>query len=169
MIVEENNIVEITYDLREKDAGGVLLERMDVNYPFKFFFGNGRLLPAFEEHLYGLSEGDTFEFILSPEEGYGPRYDNNIIDVPRDVFRDAPQAVAEGNFVALTDDHGETHQGCVLSFTQDTVRVDFNHAMAGKTLHFEGTILHIRPATVDELVRRHYIEADGIRQQDYRD
>ena len=169
MIVEENKVVEITYDLRENDLRGELLERMDVNYPFKFFFGNGRLLPAFEEHLYGLAEGDAFEFTLPPEAAYGPRYDNNIIDVPRDVFSEVPNAVVEGNFVALTDDHGETHRGRVLTFSDAAVRVDFNHAMAGKTLHFRGAILHIRPATVDELVRRHYIEADGVHNRDFQD
>lgn len=167
MRVEENHIIELTYELREDGPQGPLLERMDVNYPLKFFFGGGKMLPAFEDRLYGLEEGQRFEFVLSPREAYGPRHPGNVLDLPRSAFRETPNAVVEGNFVALTDDRGETHQGEIRSFDEETVQIDFNHAMAGKTLHFTGAILHIRPATVDELIRKHYIEEDGAHRPDF--
>lgn len=166
MRVEENHIIELTYELREDGRDGLLLERMDVNYPLKFFFGAGKMLPAFEDRLYGLEEGQPFEFVLSPKEAYGPRHPGNIRELPRAAFREAPNALVEGNFVALTDDRGEMHQGEILSMDGETVKVDFNHAMAGKKLHFRGAILHIRPATVDELIRKHYIEEDGAHRPD---
>jgi len=167
MQIEENHIIELTYELREGGPQGELLERMDVNYPLKFFFGGGKMLPAFEDRLYGLEEGRRFEFALSPGEAYGPRHPENIRELPRSAFRSAPNTVVRGNFVALTDDRGETHQGEILSFDDATVKVDFNHAMAGKTLYFTGAVLHIRPATVDELIRKHYIEEDGAHRPDF--
>lgn len=171
MIVEEQNVITIAYELREDHAAGELLERMDANYPFKFLFGTGKLLPAFERRLEGLSEGDTFDFVLQPEEAYGPVESGNIIDVPRSAFvidgEVPPNLIVEGNFISLTDDLGKTHQGEILSFTDENVRVDFNHGMAGKTLHFRGVILDIRPASIDELVRKHYVEEDGVRRPDF--
>ncbi len=168
MIVEPQHVITITYELRNGSAEGELLERMDVHYPFIFLYGTGKLLPAFERHLAGLSPHDTFDFILTPEEGYGPIRSENIVDVPIHLFHDEQDRLAEeilirGNFVALTDDQGETHNGKIVRWDDEQVRVDFNHAMAGKTLHFKGTVLHIRPATVDELVRQHYIQDDGLR------
>lgn len=164
MIVEEQNIITIAYDLRNGGPQGELLERMDANYPFKFYFGSGRLLPAFEAQLEGLEEGQPFAFTLSPEQAYGPVDPRNIIDVPRIAFQHlGDNILVEGNFVTLTDDRGDAHNGCILSWTEDMVRVDFNHAMAGKTLHFSGAVLHIRNATVDELIRKNYIEEDGLR------
>lgn len=171
MIVEEQNVITIAYELREGSASGELMERMDANYPFKFLFGTGKLLPAFEQHLEGLAEGETFDFVLSPEEGYGPVESGNIVEVPRSAFvidgAVPPNLIVEGNFIALTDDLGETHLGKILSYTDTHVKVDFNHSMAGKSLHFKGVILDIRPATIDELVRRHYIEEDGVRRPDF--
>ncbi len=166
-IVDDHQIVTISYELRDSDNGGELLERMDANYPFKFLFGSGKLLPAFEENLRGLKESDTFEFVIAQKEAYGPVHPGNIIDVPMRSFKvngSVPDnLVVKGNFVALTDDEGETHHGKIIDFSDEKVKVDFNHAMAGRNLHFKGVILNIRKATVDELVRKHYIEEDGIR------
>ena len=168
MIVEEHNVITITYELREGGPEGELLERMDANYPFLFLFGTGKLLPAFEENLRYLGADDSFEFILKPEEAYGPVEAGNIVDVPRSAFAALGEHfLTEGNYVTLTDDRGEAHNGRILAWNDATVKVDFNHAMAGKTLYFKGAVLSIRPATVDELVRKHYIEEDGLRRPDF--
>jgi FKBP-type peptidyl-prolyl cis-trans isomerase SlyD len=82
MEVDDQAIVAISYELRDGHAQGPLLERMDPNWPFKFYFGSGKLLPAFEQQLRGLEEGQAFAFTLSPEEAYGPVEQGNIIDVP---------------------------------------------------------------------------------------
>jgi FKBP-type peptidyl-prolyl cis-trans isomerase 2 len=39
--------------------------------------------------------------------------------------------------------------------------------MAGKHLHFKGVILKIRAATLDELVRKHYIQEGGVHRPDF--
>lgn len=164
MIVEDQNIITIAYDLREGHSKGQLLERMDPNWPFKFYFGSGKLLPAFEEQLRGLEEGESFAFTLSPEDAYGPVEEGNIIDVPRSAFQALGEnALIAGNYVTLTDDLGDAHNGKIMSWTDDQVRVDFNHEMAGRTLHFSGVVLHIREATIDEHIRKNYIEEDGVR------
>ena len=171
LIVEEHNIITITYDLKENGPDGELMERMNANYPFIFLFGSGKLLPAFEENLKGLAEDDAFEFILKPHEAYGPVEEGNIIDVPREAFKIdgviPPNLIVENNFVNLIDDLGDAHQGKILSFDEEKVKVDFNHAMAGKTLHFKGAVLNIRKANIDELVRNHYIQEDGIQRPDF--
>lgn len=167
MIVEEQHIITLSYEVREGGPGGPIVERMDVHYPFKFLFGTGRLLPAFEQRLAGLSERDTFDFTLAPDQAYGFVEDDNQLDVPMALFRDSPdlspEELQKGSFITLTDDHGQSHNGKIISWTDDAVSIDFNHALAGKTLHFKGVILNIRKATVDELIRGSYIEEDGLR------
>lgn len=164
MTVEEQCIITITYELREENADGPVVEVMDANWPFKFYFGSGKLLPAFEGHLLGLEEGDTFHFTLSPTEAYGQVLDSEIIDLPMDLFENNPESILEeGKYITVTDDQGGQHNGKILSWTNRTVKVDFNHVMAGKTLHFSGVILQVRPATVNELIRKCYIKEDGVR------
>ena len=172
MIVEEQNVITITYELREDGPEGEVLERTDLNHPFKFLFGTGRLLPDFERNLEGLHEQDGFEFTLPPDQAYGEVETDNVVEVPMEVFRDetgqvARELLVKDNFIALTDNTGETHHGKILDWNDEAVTIDFNHALAGKSLHFKGTILNIRKATVDELVRQHYIEEDGLRNPDF--
>lgn len=172
MIVEEHNIVTLSYELREGGPEGEILEVMNVHYPFKFFCGGDQLLPAFEEQLEGLGEGDAFEFILPPDLAYGDLDQDQVLDIPRDVFEEEDKGglenlLIQGNFIMLTDEEGEQFNGKILSWDNDLVKVDFNHAMAGKTLHFKGVVLNIRKATVDELIRKQVVEEDGVRGWDW--
>ena len=170
MFVEEQNVVTLSYELRENHLDGELLERMDHNYPFIFLFGSGKLLPSFEAKLLGLEEGAQFEFTLKPEEAYGPIRADHVVSVPRTVFEQSgelPVQIQEGVMVSLSDDLGNRHNGSIVSFNEEEVRVDLNHSMAGKHLHFKGVVLNIRPATIDELIRKHYIQAGGVHRPDF--
>lgn len=172
MIVEYHNVVTLSYELREGDPEGEILEVMNVHYPFKFFCGGDQLLPAFEEQLLGLSEGDAFEFVLPPNLAYGDLDQDQVLDIPLGVFEEQEKGGLEnlliaGNFIQLTDEEGEQFNGKILSWDDELVKVDFNHAMAGKTLHFKGVILSIRKASVDELIRKQVVEEDGVRGWDW--
>lgn len=66
-----------------------------------------------------------------------------------------------GSFITLMDNFGQEHLGRIHSYDSDSVKVDLNHAMAGKTLHFQGTILIIRPASEEELSHGHHHPQEG--------
>ena len=161
MRIEADKIITLAYTLRENGPQGLILEQMDANYPFKFYFGNQQLLPAFEAQLAGLEEGAAFAFTLTQAQAYGPVRADLQIEVPRTVFTDET-LLTVGQFVALTDDQGDSHNGKILSWTEDLVKVDFNHEMAGKILFFKGVVLNVREATVEEKIRKNYIEAGGV-------
>ena len=156
--VQEDYIITIAYELRENDIHGELLERMDARYPFIFYFGNEKLLPEFENKLRGLGEDDAFDFTLTPEQAYGRTNPLNIITLPRENFlrsSDIPEEYIQiDHMVNLTDDEGMVHNGKIIEINENTIKVDFNHIMVNKTLHFKGAILSIRKATMEELVKK---------------
>ena len=43
----------------------------------------------------------------------------------------------------------------ILEVNAEFVKMDFNHPLAGKDLHFEGDILEVREATADEISHGH--------------
>jgi FKBP-type peptidyl-prolyl cis-trans isomerase SlyD len=65
-----------------------------------------------------------------------------------------------GNLIPMRDNQGNVLQGKVVSVNTDSVKMDFNHPMAGKNLHFTGKILKVREATADELSHGH-VHGDG--------
>lgn len=167
LIIEENRVVTLTYELRDGSADGELMERMDARYPFIFLFGTGKLLKSFEKNLRGLGSDDAFEFILSADEAYGRWNILNVLKIPRADFNrasDVPDTYLKiDNRVNLTDDEGLRHNGKIIGIGDTEIEVDFNHIMVDKDLHFKGAVLAIREASVDELVQQHYIEETGVR------
>jgi len=166
--INHGKVVTIRYDLHEGGPGGELLERMDVNYPFTFLFGNGNLLPAFESELQDLPDRASFAFTLTPDNAYGPHRPDQILRLHQSQFADRNGQLADGiltggNSVRLTANDGREHSGVVVRRDGEEVLVDFNHVMAGKTLYFAGAVLHVRDATADEIVRGHHLEDTGVR------
>ena len=59
-----------------------------------------------------------------------------------------------GQYVAVTDDQGRQQNGKIIRKTATELTVDMNHAMVDKDLHFQGKILRVRPASVDEIIQK---------------
>ena len=53
------------------------------NAPFKFQFGTGKVLPAFEKAISSMVIGEQKKFSLSVEEAYGQVVENAIQKIPR--------------------------------------------------------------------------------------
>jgi FKBP-type peptidyl-prolyl cis-trans isomerase SlyD len=131
------------------------MERATAEQPLSFIYGVGMMLPKFEENLFGLSEGETFDFTINNEDAYGPYEDENVIDLDRSIFeidgKLDTEVVFEGNVVPLMDNEGHRINAQVVSVTETHVKVDLNHPLAGENLHFKGSILEVREATEKEL------------------
>ena len=159
MIIEKNQVVSLTYELRSPDAAGQVVEVADPKNPLTFLFGTGNMLEAFERNLNGLKVGDTFGFTLTSDEAYGPMDEEAIFDLPIETFmvdgKLAEEMVLPGSVVTMRDQNGYPVRGKVVSRSLETVKMDFNHPMAGQSLSFKGEIVEVRPATSEELAHGH--------------
>lgn len=159
MKIEKNKVVSLLYQLTENDQNGTLIEAVDENRPFTFLYGNGNLIPGFENNVANLNPGDSFGFQVSPEEGYGTYEQENVADLPITIFmRDGKvdtEILKVGNIIPLQDDKGHVFQGMVKKIGLEQVNIDFNHPLAGKTLYFAGKIVDVREASEEELSHGH--------------
>ena len=161
MKIAPNHVVSLTYDLYSpKDGTEALVESATQEQPLTFLFGVGQMLPKFEENLSTLSTGDNYDFTISAADGYGEHDEKAVANLPKDMFNgtDLPEI---GSILPLQDNNGNRFQGQVVSIAEDAVIVDLNHPMAGQSLHFKGEILHVRPATSEELAHGHAHGPDG--------
>ena len=159
MIISQNKVVSLTYELKIDNASGEVVDMADASEPLVFLYGAGNLLPKFESHLLNLKAQDNFEFTLSAADAYGDFTDDAIVTLPIDVFmmdgKIDPEMLRIGNVIPMQDNEGHPLEGVVKSVEKDKVIMDFNHPMAGKNLHFTGSILELRDATPEEISHGH--------------
>jgi FKBP-type peptidyl-prolyl cis-trans isomerase SlyD len=73
MVIEKNKVVSVSYELRTHGKEGEIVDLAYEESPLQFIYGIGMMLPKFEENLSNLKVNDTFDFMLTSEEGYGER------------------------------------------------------------------------------------------------
>ena len=148
MKINQNKVVLLHYEL---SVDGKSVEHNDLDY----IHGTHMLLPKFEQELEGLEPTQSFAFTLSPEEGYGTYEADKRINLSKSAFmvdgRLMEEFLVPGRRIPMLDAAGQVVQGLVCEVKEDVVTMDFNHPMAGKTLHFEGVVKEVREATEKEL------------------
>ncbi len=146
-------MVTMTYVLRENDENGPILQETTNENPFQCIFGMHQLLPKFEENLIGKEPGDSFSFKLSPDEAYGRRSEDNVVDLDKNIFCQNGVLLERckvGAQFMMQSRSGQPFAGVVVAITDDYVRMDFNHDLADKYLHFSGSIIDVRETTDDD-------------------
>lgn len=168
MQITNEKVVTLSYELTVTDAEGQkeLIETVEQDDPMAFIQGMSGLPEAFEDNIEGLSEGDTFEFSIPVEEGYGEFDPTAIVELPKEIFQVDGEFVEEmleiGNYLPMTDDTGNQLNGKIISVENDMVKMDFNHPLVDKEMYFKGTIIGVRDATQTELEHGHVHGAGGV-------
>ena len=152
-----NKFIAVTYKLYAPMEGNEreLIEEATKEQPFQFISGMGLTLDDFETQIVSLQVGDKFDFTLSQEQAYGPYVQEGLQRVPRKVFeidgKLDSKHVFEGAIVPLTNSDGERFNGTIVEIGEETITVDLNHPLAGKSLNFVGEVKETREATNDEV------------------
>lgn len=159
MKIEKNKVVSVSYELKITENSDEVIDLAYDDNPLEFLFNSGMMLPKFEENLSGLSKDDKFDFKLTSQEGYGTRDEDNVSEIPKNVFEQNGKIetgmLNVGNIIPLQDDKGNHFNGKVISVTDETVKLDFNHPLANEDLYFTGKIVNVREATKQELEHGH--------------
>lgn len=154
MTIAKDKVVSVIYELRT-DLEGEIIEKAVAETPLTFHCGAGQMLEKFEANLMGLSVGSSFDFKLATEEAYGLASEEAVIDLPKNIFEvngefDS-EMIKEGNVVPMQDSSGRRMNGIVLEVADTTVKMDFNHPLAGDDLYFKGEVIEVRDATQEEM------------------
>jgi FKBP-type peptidyl-prolyl cis-trans isomerase SlyD len=152
MTIKENSAVSFHYTLT--DDAGQQIDSSAGQDPLAYLHGAGNIIPGLENALEGKAVGDQLNVSVSAEEGYGPVQQELIQDVPRSAFQGVESIEIGMQFEAQTGQGGAVPV-TVTAVTEETVTVDGNHPLAGKSLNFDVTIEAVRDATAEELEHGH--------------
>lgn len=122
--------------------------------PLLYLHGHGNIVPGLEAELVTHAVGDRLMVSVPPAQGYGERQADATRKVPRDAFP-ADESLQAGMQFGVRDERGEVVPVWVAEVATDGVLLDFNHPLAGETLHFEVEVMAIRAATKEELQHGH--------------
>jgi FKBP-type peptidyl-prolyl cis-trans isomerase SlyD len=159
MRVKPGRVVLLDYSV--KVGTGQTIEASTEKGPIEYLHGTGQILPALEQALEGLGEGDQAAFSIGPHEAYGERKEDNIVSLPRTLF---PEEVMleEGVCLYAKASGGQSYPITVREVRDDMVVVDLNHPLAGERLYFEVKIRGVRPAGNQEIFSRKAVSLEMV-------
>ncbi len=117
---------------------GEVIESAPETKPITLTIGSGRILKAVEASLMGLEIGQSKTVHIQPEDAYGPYHKALVHEVPRSIF-DGKIDPKPGMILSLAiDKDGVAQQvpATVLTATNNTVTVDYNHPLAGMVISY---------------------------------
>lgn len=152
MKITAGKVVSLDYRLQLDD--GAIVDESLPGDPFVYLHGTGQIVPGLERGLEGLVVGDERSVVVEAADGYGERQDDGMQEVPRSAFPKGVVPEVGMQFEARSGDD-ESFPMVVREVRAESVIVDLNHPLAGKTLHFEVKVLGIRDATPAELAHGH--------------
>jgi FKBP-type peptidyl-prolyl cis-trans isomerase 2 len=135
-VIETGKTVGFEYTLSLSD--GTVVESNVGGDAFSYVHGERQILPALEEALVGLAVDDTKQVTLEPDDAYG--------EVNPEAFQEVPIAqIPEDARVAGTILGAEGYDGPIRvhEVRDDTIVLDFNSLLAGKTLTFDIRIISL--------------------------
>jgi FKBP-type peptidyl-prolyl cis-trans isomerase SlyD len=130
---EQGNLVAFEYTLCLD--GGEMVESNANEEPMVVQLGDGQLPSALEQALEKTGEGESVSVVLAPEEAYGPRLDSACKEFPLSEI--PAEARTVGRKLAAQGPDGSESFVEVIAIEGDTVTIDFNHPLAGQTLHYQ--------------------------------
>lgn len=153
MKVSDDLIVSLEYVLTLED--GEEIDRSDPGETLEYLHGRGQIIPRLESALYGMSIGDERSVTIQPADGYGESDEKNFVVVPlEEIPSDMNLKIGDKLFLR-DDDEEEDVEAFVTELSAETVKLNLNHPLAGKTLHFGVKIADLRPASAEELAHGH--------------
>ena len=132
--------VKVHFEGRLVD-GTVFGSTMD-DEPFEFAIGEKNMLPSFENAVVGMKKGDKKKITLTPMEAYGPNKKELVFAMERSGF--PPEINLEiGKRLRIRKQNGEYAVVTIKHFSEDSIMLDENDPLAGKTLTFQIELVEI--------------------------
>ena len=141
-VIQNNMDVGFEYTL---SVDGAVVDSTEGKAAFHYVHGLNQVIPGLERQLAGLHVGDAKDVIVSAEEGYGQVDPSAFVEIPKTQL---PTGVTPevGMMLRGVNPNGQNFRARISEMKADTVVLDLNHPLAGKTLSFKVKVVSISPA-----------------------
>jgi FKBP-type peptidyl-prolyl cis-trans isomerase SlyD len=156
--IQPGKFVAFAYDLYQVNPDGTetLVHQADPEDPETIVMGVSQgVVEPLEKELLGKAAGEKFDVVAKAEESFGERSDDYIIELEKSLFSvdgkfDAEMVKVGASLPMMTADGFQVY-GTVIEVGANTVRMDFNHPLAGYSVRFKGSVIDVHTATEEEI------------------
>ena len=136
--VTKGKVISLEYTLKLDEK-----QVVDTNVgkdPLTYTQGTNQIIRGVEAAVAGMTVGQAKHVILTPADGYGARDLTKLHEVPKQKL---PEDIKVGMKLHGKDASGQVVQPIVSEIRDNTVLLDFNHPLAGKTLFLDVKVVNI--------------------------
>ncbi len=137
---KQGDTVHIHYTGRLAD--GTTFDSSKDRDPLELTLGEGAVIPGFEKAIEGMTVGDQKTAEIPVTDAYGPRRDELVMDVPRTQLPDGMDP-KPGEQLRMQTPDGQAVPVVVAGTSDEAVKIDANHPLAGKDLTFDLLLVKI--------------------------
>lgn len=138
--VKEGDAVRVHYTGKLPD--GTVFDSSRSREPLSVKVGAGEVIPGFERGLVGMAIGESRTITITPDEGYGYRRDELVVEVGAEHFPDHIKPRI-GERLQVKQPDGSLVNVQITNIDDGTVTLDANHPLAGETLVFDVEVVEI--------------------------
>lgn len=141
---KRGDTVRVHYTGRLDD--GTVFDSSREREPLEFTVGAGQVIDGFERAVEGMGVGEARETRIEPDDAYGARRDDLVLDLPKEQVPDDME-IEPGMRLELRQPDGQAVPVTVAEVGEQSVTLDANHPLAGQVLTFELELVEIAGAT----------------------
>lgn len=140
MTVKNGDKIKVHYTGKFED--GNVFDSSEGKEPLEFTVGEGIVVKGFDTAVLGMELGETKTVTIQPEEAYGAKSEEMIVEIPREEFgADFTADLGEKLLIQLGD--GNEIPVEITEINDKIVKLDANHPLAGKTLVFTINVVEV--------------------------
>ena len=148
MKIQDKSIVSLHYTLTDDD--GNTIDTSKGQEPLVYMQGTKAIISGLERELHGKSVGARLQVTVQPEDGYGPIIPQLIRTAKPEAFNGIDEIKPGMTFTAKGPE-GQVQEVVVEEVSEAGIRVNANHPLAGKVLHFDVSIEDVQAPTPEDL------------------
>ena len=138
--VKEGDVVKVHYT--GKLINGEQFDSSVGREPLEFTVGAGQMIKGFDDAMPGMNLGEKKTINIAPEDAYGPRSDEAIIEFPKQNVP-ADIKLEPGMPLTLSNQDGQPVPVIVVEVKEEIIILDANHFLAGQELIFDIELVEI--------------------------
>ncbi len=136
---KDGDTLRVHYTGRLED--GTTFDTSRGGDPLEFTLGGGQIIPGFERGVAGMEPGEVRQITIAPEDAYGEHNPDMVVRVERSQLPDDLDPQVGEQLEMRQGEH--TFVVTVIDSDDDSITLDGNHPLAGKTLNFEIELVEI--------------------------